>query len=68
MSGSSVPARRSAELVIALTGQQALSSAWPEPRKQLPSRATRLDPFKSLIGQTLRADLDAPCPRRFTSR
>lgn len=43
-----------------LTVQKALSSAWPEPRKQLPPRATRLDPFKPLIDQMLRADLDAP--------
>ncbi|RKS97245.1 hypothetical protein BX286_7062 [Streptomyces sp. 3211.6] len=31
-----------------LTVQKALSSAWPEPRKPLPPRATRLDPFKAV--------------------
>ncbi|MFB7913077.1 hypothetical protein [Streptomyces sp. NPDC056061] len=43
--------------------QKALSSAWPESRK-LPSRATRLNPFKPLIDQVLRADLDAPRKQR----
>ncbi len=49
-----------------LTVQKALSSAWPEPRKQLPPRATRLDPFKPFIDQMLRADLDAPRKQRHT--
>lgn len=40
--------------------QKALSSDWPEPRKPLPPRATRLDPFKPLIDEVLRGDLDAP--------
>ena len=39
---------------------RALSSAWPEPRKQLPPRASRLDPFKLVIDEILTADLDAP--------
>ena len=39
---------------------RALSSAWPEPRKQLPPRASRLDPFKPVIDEILKADLDAP--------
>ncbi|MGQ7747020.1 hypothetical protein ACUN29_00495 [Streptomyces sp. WC2508] len=49
-----------------LTVQKALSSAWPEPRKPLPPRATRLDPFKPLIDEMLRADLDAPRKQRHT--
>jgi hypothetical protein len=28
---------------------KALSSAWPEPRKQLPPRASELDPFKPTV-------------------
>ncbi|MFE2019130.1 IS21 family transposase [Streptomyces sp. NPDC059499] len=49
-----------------LTVQKALSSAWSEPRKPLPPRATRLDPFKPLIDKILRADLDAPRKQRHT--
>ncbi|MEX2985575.1 hypothetical protein [Streptomyces sp. C36] len=49
-----------------LTVQKALSSAWPEPRKPLPPRVTRLDPFKPLIDEMLRADLDAPRKQRHT--
>lgn len=49
-----------------LTVQKALSSAWPEPRKPLPPRATRLDSFKPLIDEMLRADLDAPRKQRHT--
>ncbi len=49
-----------------LTVQKALSSAWPELRKKLPPRATRLDPFKPLIDEMLRADLDAPRKQRHT--
>lgn len=45
---------------------KALPSEWPEPRKQLPPRATRLDPFKPLIDEMLRADLDAPRQQRHT--
>ncbi|MGW4652675.1 IS21 family transposase [Kitasatospora sp. NPDC004289] len=49
-----------------LTVKKALESAWPEPRKKLAPRATRLDPFKPLIDQMLRADLDAPRKQRHT--
>ncbi|MEU9272738.1 IS21 family transposase [Streptomyces sp. NPDC048251] len=49
-----------------LTVQKALASAWPEPRKPLPPRATRLDPFKPLIDEMLRTDLDAPRKQRHT--
>ncbi|MFC9620132.1 hypothetical protein ACFTXM_09080 [Streptomyces sp. NPDC056930] len=41
-----------------------LDSSWPEPRKKLPPRATLLDPFKSVIDEILRADLDAPRKQR----
>ncbi|WP_406291370.1 hypothetical protein [Embleya sp. NBC_00896] len=46
--------------------QNALPSAWPEPRKKLPPRVTRLDLFKPLIDRMLRADLDAPRKQRHT--
>lgn len=36
---------------------KALSSAWPEPRKQLPPRASRLDPFKPVIDEVLQRQL-----------
>ena len=45
---------------------KAMSSAWPEPRKQLPPRASRLDPFKPVIDEILKADLDAPRKQRHT--
>ncbi len=48
------------------TVRKALDSAWPEPRKQLPPRATALDPFKPLIDEILRSDLDAPRKQRHT--
>ncbi|MGY5014683.1 hypothetical protein ACWCY6_42575 [Streptomyces sp. 900105755] len=50
------------------TAQQALESAWPQPRKKLPPRATRLDPFKSLVDDMLRADLNAPRKQRHTAK
>jgi transposase len=37
----------------------ALASAWPEPRKPLPARPSKLDPFKPAIDEILKADLDA---------
>lgn len=48
------------------TVQRALTSAWPEPRKKLPPRKTKLDSYKPLIDQMLRADLDAPRKQRHT--
>jgi transposase len=45
----------------------ALASAWPEPRKKLPVRASRLDPWKAEIDRILRADLDAPRKQRHTA-
>jgi len=44
----------------------ALASAWPKPRKRLPPRASKLDPFKTTIDEMLRADVDAPCKQRHT--
>lgn len=38
---------------------KALTSVWPEPRKPLPPRPTRLDAYKPVIDQILRDDLDA---------
>jgi transposase len=46
--------------------REALTSAWPEPRKKLPPRKSRLDPFKPAVDQMLRADLDAPRKQRHT--
>jgi transposase len=45
---------------------RALSSAWPGPCKQLPARASKLDPFKPAVDEILRADLDAPRKQRHT--
>jgi len=45
---------------------KALASAWPEQRKQLPPRPSRLDPFKPAIDEMLTADLDAPRKQRHT--
>jgi transposase len=50
------------------TVREALSSAWPRPRKKSPPRKSRLDPFKSAIDGMLRADLDAPRKQRHTGR
>jgi hypothetical protein len=47
-------------------GGKALESAWPEPRKKLPPRASKLDPFKPVIDAILLADLDAPRKQRHT--
>ncbi len=48
------------------TVKAAMESVWPEPRKQLPPRKTRLDVFKPVIDQMLRVDLDAPRKQRHT--
>lgn len=45
---------------------KALGSAWPEPRKKPPPRPSKLDPFKPVIDEILRADLDAPRKQRHT--
>lgn len=48
------------------TVRKALDSSWPEPRKKLPPRATTLDPYKPVIDEILRTDLDAPRKQRHT--
>jgi transposase len=48
------------------TVAKALASAWPQPRKKLPPRPSKLDEFKPFIDQILRADLDAPRKQRHT--
>ncbi|GAA4970820.1 hypothetical protein GCM10023334_095010 [Nonomuraea thailandensis] len=40
--------------------REALMSAWPAPRKELPARPSLLDPFKDAIDGMLREDLGAP--------
>jgi hypothetical protein len=44
----------------------AMSSAWPAPRKKLPRRVSKLDPFKPVVDAILRADLNAPRKQRHT--
>jgi transposase len=48
------------------TVQAALTAAWPQPRKPMPPRASKLDEFKPAIDEILRADLDAPRKQRHT--
>lgn len=48
------------------TVREALASVWPAPRKKLPPRKSRLDPFKPVIDEMLRADLDAPRKQQHT--
>lgn len=45
---------------------KALASAWPEERKKLPPRASKVDPYKPIIDAILRVDLDAPRKQRHT--
>lgn len=45
---------------------QALDSPVPAPRKRLPPRRSRLEPFKDAIDAMLRADLSAPRKGRHT--
>ena len=45
---------------------KAMSSAWPGPRKELPPRPSKLDLFKPVIDEILKADLDAPRKQRHT--
>ncbi|MFJ7095869.1 hypothetical protein ACIQWL_37450 [Streptomyces mirabilis] len=44
--------------------REALSLAWPSPRRKPPPRSSRLDPFKPAIDQMLKTDLDAPHEQR----
>jgi len=46
----------------------ALGSAWPQPRKALPKRSSRLDGYVDVIDGWLRADLDAPRKQRHTAK
>lgn len=50
------------------TIKQAQACAWPQRRKKLPPRATRLDPYKPVIDEILRSDLDAPRKQRHTAQ
>ena len=48
------------------TVQAAIASAWPPQRAAYPARVSKLDAFKPLIDDILRADLDAPRKQRHT--
>lgn len=50
------------------TVRKALASAFPEPRKPMPPRKSKLDPFKGTIDDILRVDLDAPKKQRHTAK
>lgn len=50
------------------TVRRALDGQWPEPRKKPRPRESRLDPYKQLIDEMLRADLDAPAKQRHTAQ
>jgi transposase len=50
------------------TVSDALTSAWPRERKPSPPRPSVLDPFKTVIDDLLRADLDAPRKQRHTAK
>ncbi|MER7006274.1 hypothetical protein ABT297_24960 [Dactylosporangium sp. NPDC000555] len=64
--GMSVRALARQHRVSRRTVRSALLSAWPEPRKPLPPRPSKLDEFKPIIDGILRADLDAPRKQRHT--
>lgn len=46
----------------------ALDSVFPRPRRRLPDRVSRLDQFKALVDEWLRADLRAPRKQRHTAK
>lgn len=50
------------------TVRKALASVWPEPRKEMPRRRSRLDRYLEVIDAWLRADLDAPRKQRHTTK
>ncbi|WP_186315731.1 IS21 family transposase [Catellatospora sichuanensis] len=64
--GMSVRALARQYRVSRRTVRSALQSAWPQPRKPLPPRPSKLDEFKPIIDGILRADLDAPRKQRHT--
>nr|ADU86024.1 putative transposase [Dactylosporangium aurantiacum subsp. hamdenensis] len=64
--GMSVRALARQHWVSRRTVRSALLSAWPEPRKPLPPRPSKLDEFKPVIDGILRGDLDAPRKQRHT--
>jgi Transposase and inactivated derivatives len=68
MEGLSVRALARRHGVHRRTVREALSSAWPRPRKKLPPRRSRLDPFKPAIDAMLRSDLDAPRKQQHTGK
>lgn len=47
---------------------EALTRAEPAPRKTPERRSPRLEPFKEIIDEWLRADLDAPRKQRHTAK
>ncbi|MFI2780808.1 hypothetical protein [Streptomyces sp. ALB3] len=48
------------------TVKRAVDFVWPEPRKKLLPRPTALDPYKLVIDEMPRTDLDAPSKQRHT--
>ncbi|WP_334313641.1 hypothetical protein [Streptomyces sp. HD] len=50
------------------TVRKALDLVWPEPRRKLPPRPTRLDPYMPVIDGMLRKDLDAQPKQRHTAK
>lgn len=46
----------------------ALESAWPKERKPPPKRGSRLDRYREVIDDWLKADLDAPRKQRHTAK
>jgi transposase len=60
------PRARGKYKVSRRTVRAALQSAWPQPRKPMPPRASKLDALKPIIDDILRADLDAPRKQRHT--
>jgi hypothetical protein len=64
--GMSVRALARQHRAAAAHGAFGAAVAWPEPRKPLPPRPSKLDEFKPVIDGILRADLDAPRKQRHT--
>ena len=50
------------------TVQKALGSAWPGERKHYPDRGSKIDGYRDVIDDILRADLDAPRKQRHTAK